>query len=135
VVESTRLESERAGNRTVGSNPTLSAIFCVYFHLVNGSLRKLYFFVLAIFGLSAGSHAQTLATSASSCSCRERMAEQNRDTLDRRDNRILPNGLPSRIFRFLGALRIHSEILRQLSGSADSYGAIPRPRSVIVAEH
>jgi hypothetical protein len=26
VVESTRLESERAGNRTVGSNPTLSAI-------------------------------------------------------------------------------------------------------------
>ena len=27
MVESTRLESERAGNRTVGSNPTLSAIF------------------------------------------------------------------------------------------------------------
>jgi hypothetical protein len=26
VVESTRLESERTGNRTVGSNPTLSAI-------------------------------------------------------------------------------------------------------------
>jgi hypothetical protein len=25
VVESTRLESERTGNRTVGSNPTLSA--------------------------------------------------------------------------------------------------------------
>ena len=25
MVESTRLESERAGNRTVGSNPTLSA--------------------------------------------------------------------------------------------------------------
>jgi hypothetical protein len=27
VVESTRLESERTGNRTVGSNPTLSASF------------------------------------------------------------------------------------------------------------
>ena len=26
MVESTRLESERTGNRTVGSNPTLSAI-------------------------------------------------------------------------------------------------------------
>ena len=27
MVESTRLESERTGNRTVGSNPTLSAIY------------------------------------------------------------------------------------------------------------
>ena len=30
MVESTRLESERAGNRTVGSNPTLSAISNLY---------------------------------------------------------------------------------------------------------
>ena len=29
MVESTRLESERTGNRTVGSNPTLSAMLCV----------------------------------------------------------------------------------------------------------
>ena len=29
MVESTRLESERTGNRTVGSNPTLSAMLSV----------------------------------------------------------------------------------------------------------
>jgi hypothetical protein len=33
VVESTRLESERTGNRTVGSNPTLSASFFIYLYL------------------------------------------------------------------------------------------------------
>jgi hypothetical protein len=33
VVESTRLESERAGNRTVGSNPTLSATLFILLHL------------------------------------------------------------------------------------------------------
>jgi hypothetical protein len=33
VVESTRLESERTGNRTVGSNPTLSASSFIFFHL------------------------------------------------------------------------------------------------------
>ena len=34
MVESTRLESERTGNRTVGSNPTLSAILKTSLKLV-----------------------------------------------------------------------------------------------------
>jgi hypothetical protein len=33
VVESTRLESERTGNRTVGSNPTLSATPFIFLYL------------------------------------------------------------------------------------------------------
>ena len=44
MVESTRLESERTGNRTVGSNPTLSAIFPIWFLLVRTGIWDLYLF-------------------------------------------------------------------------------------------
>ena len=50
MVESTRLESERAGNRTVGSNPTLSAI-----------PPRRYFLVVTVLGVCL---AQLLALSA-----------------------------------------------------------------------
>jgi hypothetical protein len=53
VVESTRLESERAGNRTVGSNPTLSAtpfIFLYLHSVVSIMVSALYRFPLIYCG-------------------------------------------------------------------------------------
>jgi hypothetical protein len=43
VVESTRLESERTGNRTVGSNPSLSAIVAIVVSLQYATICHLIY--------------------------------------------------------------------------------------------
>ncbi len=48
MVESTRLESERTGNRTVGSNPTLSAILSktpISLRTIGTCVLPVYFYV------------------------------------------------------------------------------------------